>query len=160
MSPCLPPQYSYCLSSTSGWVGVWWKEKLLLLSKYILIFHATPAIATHLQHLFQRLCTLQGSLTARQWKPPPAWGLGWEWCIRCTKLWLPVCLPLVWILRGSGSGCRGPGGDRVWQGMGSRMLGWRSERVRRVGVWCGRLPGGRSSGSCRWLGCISVVRRQ
>lgn len=148
------------LSQLNIWMSGCVVEKtLLLLTKYILIFLATPAFGTHLQHLFQPLCTLQGVLMARQWKPPPAWGLGWEWCIRCMKVWLPVHLPLVWILQGLGSGCRGPGGRRGCQKMGSRMLGWRLERARRDGVWCGRLLGGHSSGSCHWLGCISVIRR-
>lgn len=131
---------------------------VVLLSKYILIFPA--AFGTHLQHLTQWLCTLQGFLMARQWKRPPAWGLGWEWCIHWMKLWLPVRLPLVWILWGLCSGCRGPGGRRGQQRMGSRMPGWRLGKERRVEVWCGRLLGGHSSGSCHLLGCISVVRRQ
>lgn len=134
-----------CFSSSSGCVGVCWNKSAALIKHPWFI---------HLQHPFQRLRTLQDSLTARRGKRPPAWGRGWEWCIRCIRLWLPVSLPPVWTPRRSG--CRGPGGRIV--GVECRMPGWRSERGRRVWVSCGRLPGGHSSGSCRWLGCISVAR--
>lgn len=133
---------------------------VLLLSKYPhlswkhSIWHTSAAL------LIQQLCTLQDFLMACQWKLPLAWGLGLEWCIHWMKLWLPLRLPLVWILWGLCSGCRGPGGRRGQQRMGSQMPGWRLERERRVEVWCGPLLGGHSSGSCHLLGCISVVRRQ
>lgn len=92
------------------------------------------------------------------WKLPLVWGLGWEWCTRCMKLRPPVRLPLVRRLRGSGLGCKGLGGWRGQRGSEGRRLRWQLERARTAWVWCAPRRGGHSSGSCRWLGSISVVR--
>lgn len=147
------------LSQLNIWMSGCVVEKRTALVKQI---HPHLYSPQHLAHIcsifFQQLCTLQGFLMWRQWKRRRAWGLGWGWCIRCMQLRLPVCLPLLWILRGPGSGCRGPGGRSA--GVGTRKLGWQSERVRRAWVWCGWLLDGHSSRSCHWLGCISVARGQ